>query len=117
MEKGMPPPPPPGYGPPPPGFGPPPPSYDPPPSSGQPHVVVVNPQFGPQPQHLRCPHCQTEIVTEIRTEANMKTHFIALALCAFGLWCCAPCPYCIDSCLVPKHYCPSCHTYLGEGKN
>ncbi|EFN65890.1 hypothetical protein EAG_09193 [Camponotus floridanus] len=47
----------------------------------------------------------------------MKTHLIALLLCALGLWCCVPCPYCMDGCLAKKHYCPSCGTYLGISEN
>ncbi|GAB1862695.1 LITAF domain-containing protein [Camponotus japonicus] len=110
--------------PPPPGFAappytpypqPPPPSQPQPPP--QPSVIITAAAFGPQSQHLTCPHCRANISTRVETEANMKTHLIALLLCALGLWCCVPCPYCMDSCLATKHYCPSCGSYLGIAEN
>ncbi|XP_012153001.1 lipopolysaccharide-induced tumor necrosis factor-alpha factor homolog [Megachile rotundata] len=116
MSKEMPQPPPPGFAPsPPPSFSPPPPP--PPYHPGQPNVVIVGTQFGPESQRLVCPYCHAQITTSIETEANTKTHLFALLLCVLGLWCCAPCPYCIDSCMVKKHYCPSCKAYLGQSHN
>lgn len=120
MEKGIPSPPPP-----PPGFIPPmpPPPYgesfpQPQPQPQQQHVIVIgNTQFGSESQHLTCPYCHALINTRVETESNMKTHLFALLLCAFGFWCCVPCPYCIDSCLSKKHYCPACNAYLGEASN
>ncbi|XP_029043983.1 lipopolysaccharide-induced tumor necrosis factor-alpha factor homolog isoform X1 [Osmia bicornis bicornis] len=106
MSKGMSAPPPPGFVPPPA-----PPSYH----DGRPNVVVIGaPQFDSEPQRLTCPHCHANISTEIQTQANTRTHLFALLLCVTGLWCCAPCPYCIDSCQTKKHYCPACKAYLGE---
>ncbi|XP_043586681.1 lipopolysaccharide-induced tumor necrosis factor-alpha factor-like [Bombus pyrosoma] len=120
MEKGvtMSPPPPP----PPPGFIPPPPlSHSvPPPSYEQPQtnpVIIRTLNFGPAQQNIICPTCHTNVFTIIEREANMKTHLFALGLCLLGCWCCVPCPYCMDSCLVTKHYCPSCRTYLGQSDN
>lgn len=116
MSKEMPHPPPPGFAPgPPPAFvpSPPPPPYNP----GPPNIVIVNTQFGPESQRLTCPYCHANISTTVETESNTKTHIFALVLCLFGFWCCAPMPYCIDSCLVKKHYCPSCKAYLGESSN
>ncbi|XP_015437963.1 PREDICTED: lipopolysaccharide-induced tumor necrosis factor-alpha factor homolog isoform X2 [Dufourea novaeangliae] len=122
MDKSMPYSPPP---PPPPGFmpgsgygGPPLPPSPPGNHEGQPNVVIIGaPQFGPESQRLTCPHCQASISTHVEKESNTKTHLFALVLCIFGLWCCAPCPYCVDSCLVKKHYCPNCKAYLGQMDN
>ncbi|XP_076681137.1 lipopolysaccharide-induced tumor necrosis factor-alpha factor homolog [Andrena cerasifolii] len=118
MEKGMPPssPPPAGFAPGPAYGGPPipPPMY----TEGQPNIVYVSSlQFGSESQHLTCPHCHASITTSVQTEANSKTHLFALLICVLGGWCCAPCPYCMDSCLVKKHYCPACKAYLGESTN
>ncbi|XP_076171163.1 lipopolysaccharide-induced tumor necrosis factor-alpha factor homolog [Ptiloglossa arizonensis] len=116
MEKNIPPPPPPvGFVSGPSFIQPPPP---PPYNDGQPSVVIVgNTHFGSESQRVRCSSCHADISTSIETEANMKTHMIALLLCVFGFWCCAPCPYCMDSCLVKKHYCPACKAYLGQSDN
>ncbi|XP_006623352.1 lipopolysaccharide-induced tumor necrosis factor-alpha factor homolog isoform X1 [Apis dorsata] len=121
MEKGIPspPPPPPGFIPPipPPPYGEFPPQSQSQPQS-QPHIIVIgNTQFGSESQQLTCPYCHAQISTRVETESNMKTHLFALLLCAFGFWCCVPCPYCIDSCLSKKHYCPACNAYLGEANN
>lgn len=83
----------------------------------QQNVIVVPTVFGKDPQHLICPHCRANIMTRVDSGPNSKTHMFALLLCVFGLCCCAPCPYCIDSCLVQKHYCPECKNYLGESNN
>ncbi|KOC61573.1 Lipopolysaccharide-induced tumor necrosis factor-alpha factor like protein [Habropoda laboriosa] len=114
MNKDMPAPPP-GFVPPPP-----PPPYFEQPQQQQPHIVVVERpvlQFGRVSQRLQCPHCHADISTRVESEANTKTHLIALLLCILGLWCCAPCPYCMDSTLVQRHYCPSCGSFLGEADN
>ncbi|XP_033329851.2 lipopolysaccharide-induced tumor necrosis factor-alpha factor homolog [Megalopta genalis] len=116
MDKGMPPPAP-GFatGPtPPPSYGAPPPHYN----DGQPSVIVVgSQQFGPESQRMTCPRCRAEISTRVETESNTKTHLFALLLCVFGLWCCVPCPYCINSCMTQNHYCPSCGSFLGKCDN
>lgn len=103
---------------PPPGFVPPPPYQPgvPPPGPMQPNVVVIQ-SFGPDTQRMNCPHCGANVSTRVETEANTKTHLFALLLCLIGCWPCVPCPYCMDSCLVKKHFCPSCQSYLGQFEN
>lgn len=105
--------------PPPPGFAPPPPYTagppPPPPGMQQPGVVFIQPTiFGPDTQRLTCPNCQASISTRVESESNSRTHLFALLLCIIGCWPCALCPYCMDSCLVKKHYCPACSQYLGQ---
>ncbi|OXU32014.1 lipopolysaccharide-induced tumor necrosis factor-alpha factor isoform X2 [Nasonia vitripennis] len=106
-------------GPPPVGFMPPPPYSDgAPPPAGAPNVVVMHaPQLGPDPQTMTCPYCAATITTSIETSPSMKTHLMALLLCLFACWPCAPCVYCCDSCLIKKHYCPSCQKFLGAYDN
>ncbi|XP_076623173.1 lipopolysaccharide-induced tumor necrosis factor-alpha factor homolog [Colletes latitarsis] len=116
MDKSQPPPPPGFMGPPPAYMGPPP--SMPPSGNREPNVIIVGAQqWGPDSQNVTCPVCHAHISTTIETEANTKTHLFAILLCVLGLWCCAPCPYCIDSCMVKKHYCPSCKSYLGQSEN
>ncbi|XP_077263711.1 lipopolysaccharide-induced tumor necrosis factor-alpha factor homolog isoform X1 [Temnothorax americanus] len=81
------------------------------------HTIVTGTAFSNESQRMTCPHCHADISTRVISEANTKTHLIALVLCLFGCCCCAPFPYCMDSCLVHKHYCPTCNTFLGESKN
>jgi len=119
--------PPQGMQPPPPGFAPPPPYTEGQPMAPphiahqhQPQVVVVTraaANFGPESTPMTCPHCQASISTRVTADANTKTHLFALLLCIVGLWCCVPCPYCMDGCLVKKHFCPACNTYLGQYDN
>ncbi|XP_012279489.1 lipopolysaccharide-induced tumor necrosis factor-alpha factor homolog [Orussus abietinus] len=99
--------------PPPPGFMPPPPytSHVPP----QPGVVIIQTQtFGPDTMPMTCPFCHATISTRVMQESGTKTHMFALILCLIGCWPCAPFPYCIDSCLIKKHYCPACNAFLGQ---
>ncbi|XP_034941572.1 lipopolysaccharide-induced tumor necrosis factor-alpha factor homolog [Chelonus insularis] len=106
-------PPPPGFAPPPPySPGPPPPGM--PPAPGVVFVQQTASTFGPDPMRMTCPHCQASISTRVDTEPNTKTHLFALLLCILGCWPCAPCPYCMDTCLAKKHYCPACKQYLGQ---
>lgn len=99
-------------GPPPPGFMPPPPYSH---TESTPNVIIIqNPVFGPDTQSMTCPHCHTNISTRVTQSPSAKTHLFALLFCVIGFWPCAPCPYCIDSCLIKKHYCPACNQYLGE---
>lgn len=104
--------------PPPFGTSPPYPYPQPPPQPPQqPSIIITGGSFGPETQHMVCPHCRANISTRVETEASSKTHLFALLLCVLGCWCCAPCPYCTDSCLVKKHYCPACGNYLGSHEN
>ncbi|XP_012220538.1 lipopolysaccharide-induced tumor necrosis factor-alpha factor homolog [Linepithema humile] len=83
----------------------------------QQNLIIMPTVFGSESQHLICPHCRANIMTSVESGPNSKTHMFALLLCVFGLCCFAPCPYCIDSCKVQKHYCPECKNYLGESNN
>ncbi|KAL2744851.1 lipopolysaccharide-induced tumor necrosis factor-alpha factor [Vespula maculifrons] len=86
----------------------------PPPPPPRPHIIV---SFGKKSQLTVCTYCGARISTRVETEASIKTHLIALFLCLIGACCCAPIPYCIDSCLIIKHYCPLCNSFLGQVDN
>ncbi|KAL2744852.1 lipopolysaccharide-induced tumor necrosis factor-alpha factor [Vespula maculifrons] len=91
-----------------------------PPMMQPPHqnvVIVGAGSFGSDTQVMTCPYCQSSISTRVESEASTKTHLFALILCLTGFWCCAPMPYCMDTCLVKKHYCPSCKAFLGQSNN
>ncbi|XP_014206785.1 lipopolysaccharide-induced tumor necrosis factor-alpha factor homolog [Copidosoma floridanum] len=62
---------------------------------------------------MNCPTCQMSVVTRVKTGATAQTHIIFILCCIFLCWPCAPCVYCCDTCLVKKHYCPRCNTFLG----
>ncbi|XP_077263725.1 uncharacterized protein LOC143898254 [Temnothorax americanus] len=81
------------------------------------HTVLTRMVFSKESQHIICPHCHADISTRVVSEANTKTHLLALLLCACGCCCCAPCPYCTDSSRVHRHYCPACTNFLGESTN
>ncbi|XP_071574949.1 uncharacterized protein [Temnothorax nylanderi] len=81
------------------------------------HTVVTVMAFDKESQNMTCPHCHADISTRVVPEANTKTHLLAVLLCSRGCWCCAPCPYYMDSCRVHRHYCPACSNFLGESKN
>ncbi|XP_063987206.1 lipopolysaccharide-induced tumor necrosis factor-alpha factor homolog isoform X1 [Diachasmimorpha longicaudata] len=105
---------------PPPGFVPPPPYTAGPPHAAAPAPAVIMVQhvaLGPESQRMACPHCHADISTRVESESNTKTHLFALLLCLIGCWPCAPCPYCMDSCLAKKHYCPACNSYIGQHEN
>ncbi|XP_043486160.1 lipopolysaccharide-induced tumor necrosis factor-alpha factor homolog [Polistes fuscatus] len=112
-------------GPPQPGFIPPGGSSPPPPYAGGPSplppqqnvIIVTSEAYGSEPRVMTCPHCRQNISTRIDTESNTKTHLFALLLCLVGCWPCVCIPYCMDTCLVKKHYCPSCGVFLGESSN
>jgi len=106
------PPPPPGYLPPPQGG-----QMGPPPPQQQRIVVVVNqPNFGPRPVDMMCPHCQCQIRTTTESEPGVMAWILAGVLCVVGLWPCACIPCCIDTLNSVTHKCPNCKHFLGRYK-
>ncbi|CAA9997533.1 unnamed protein product [Nesidiocoris tenuis] len=77
---------------------------------------VIHTSFGPEPQPLVCPHCQSQVTTRVNVQPTTKTHLAALIICLL----CFPCffvPYCCDSCQSTNHYCPRCNVFLGTYDN
>lgn len=69
--------------------------------------------FGPQPTAVVCPNCGTFIMTALQRRSSNLTHFAAFVLCLCGCWPCCLVPYCVDTCKIIHHHCPSCHQLLG----
>merc|ERR1719370_272827 len=77
-------------------------------------VIIVNqPNNGPNPIDMVCPHCQSQIRTATDSEPGPLAWIFAGVLCVVGLWPCACIPCCIDSLNAVTHKCPSCKKFLG----
>lgn len=50
----------------------------------EPIHIVTGMSFGKESQHMTCLQCHANISTRVETEANTKTHLIALILCLGG---------------------------------
>ena len=65
------------------------------------NVSVVNRgpmgMFGKDPPTTVCPNFQANITTSVETETGIVAWIAAGLLCAFGCWCCAPIPLCMDN--------------------
>ncbi|KAH8411074.1 hypothetical protein KR222_011749 [Zaprionus bogoriensis] len=72
---------------------------------------------GRDPTFIRCPSCQSDVVTVIHSTTTRRTHAAAIALCLVGLWACMCIPYCVSCCKTSNHYCPACSSYVGSRKN
>lgn len=80
-------------------------------------VIIVNqPNYGPNPIDMVCPHCQSQIRTATDSEPGPLAWILAGVLCVVGLWPCACIPCCIDSLNAVTHKCPSCKKFLGRYK-
>ncbi|XP_060655022.1 lipopolysaccharide-induced tumor necrosis factor-alpha factor homolog [Drosophila nasuta] len=72
---------------------------------------------GRDPTFVRCPSCQSDVVTTIQTKPTTRTHAFALGLCFIGCWLCCCIPYCMDSCKSANHYCPVCNAFVGSRRD
>ncbi|XP_023953944.1 LITAF domain-containing protein [Bicyclus anynana] len=84
------------------------------PSSGPTIVTTVVP-VGPQPTHMICPSCHSEINTDTQTKPGIIAYISGAVIFMLGgfLGCCLI-PCCIDSCMDVHHTCPHCDAYLGR---
>lgn len=83
-------------------------------------AIIVTPAptpLGPGPQHMTCPSCGAQIMTQVSDVATAKTHGLAIGCCLIGcvLGCCLI-PYCISSCQGQRHDCPNCGYNIGMYK-
>jgi len=46
--------------------------------------IITGVAFSKESQHMICSHCHANISTRVESEANSKTHLIALFLCLLG---------------------------------
>ncbi|KAH8371349.1 hypothetical protein KR093_007055 [Drosophila rubida] len=72
---------------------------------------------GRDPTFVRCPSCQSDVVTTIQSTPNTRTHAFALGLCFIGCWLCCCIPYFMDSCKSSNHYCPVCNAFVGSRRD
>ncbi|XP_023172731.1 lipopolysaccharide-induced tumor necrosis factor-alpha factor homolog [Drosophila hydei] len=101
-----------------------PPLYPPMPQPPQQSTVIIQTTttsnlvpIGSGPTRIRCPSCQAEVVTTVKSTPSGRTHCWALILCLFICWPCVCLPYCMDSCQNANHYCPNCSSYIGTYEN
>ncbi|XP_032785478.2 cell death-inducing p53-target protein 1 [Daphnia magna] len=73
--------------------------------------------LGPEVCTMKCPQCQAEIQTGIKTKPGLVPICSGILICLFGcvLGCCLI-PCFIKDCLDVEHFCPSCNAYLGRFK-
>ncbi|XP_069501681.1 lipopolysaccharide-induced tumor necrosis factor-alpha factor homolog isoform X2 [Ambystoma mexicanum] len=76
---------------------------------GGPAVMIGN-MSRDTPMRTTCPACQQAIVTSISHTAGAMAWLLCGMLILFGcVFGCCIIPFCVDSCLDVKHYCPSCN--------
>ncbi|KAH8375512.1 hypothetical protein KR093_001996, partial [Drosophila rubida] len=68
---------------------------------------------GPESTRVVCPNCHLEVMTTTEAKASTRTHVIAILMCTFCCWICAPLLYCTDCTRNIDHSCPSCNDYIG----
>ncbi|XP_063387402.1 lipopolysaccharide-induced tumor necrosis factor-alpha factor homolog [Cydia fagiglandana] len=89
----------------------------------QPHTVIretiiIQPPLKDAPMFFPCSKCYKRVLTKVKYVNTRKTHMMAGFIFGFTCWCCLCCfagiPYLIPTFKRVKHYCPECHTYLGD---
>ncbi|KAE8752659.1 hypothetical protein FOCC_FOCC000781 [Frankliniella occidentalis] len=76
-------------------------------------TVITAAAVGPEPTRLTCPHCHSQVTTNVEHSSNSRTHLFALLLCLICPLGCCFIPYCTNSCMAAAHSCPVCHQHLG----
>ncbi|XP_051757490.1 LITAF domain-containing protein [Ctenopharyngodon idella] len=64
------------------------------------------------PGRIICPHCMTEVLTEIEHLSGLLTWLICGGLTIFACWLCCCIPFCVDACKDVKHTCPNCKNVI-----
>ncbi|RWS10339.1 hypothetical protein B4U79_01459 [Dinothrombium tinctorium] len=89
----------------------------PPITNGQPLVrqlVVTMVGFGPYPQQMICPKCNSTIVTQTIPNPGLLTWILSGTLLLIGCFMgCCLIPCCISECQDVDHICPHCKSLLG----
>ncbi|XP_016369677.1 lipopolysaccharide-induced tumor necrosis factor-alpha factor homolog [Sinocyclocheilus rhinocerous] len=73
-------------------------------------MAVVN--LTDMPGRITCPHCMTDIITEIEYMNGLLTWLIFGSLVIFVCWLCCCIPFCVDACKDVKHTCPNCKNII-----
>ena len=84
-------------------------------------MFVLPPQFGPQRMQVKCPHCNSMVITQIEQDTSDKAWLFGFLICLLGGLCvfglCLSCiPCCLNSMQDTKHYCPACKNMIGQYK-
>jgi DNA-directed RNA polymerase subunit RPC12/RpoP len=88
--------------------------------AAQPAVPVVqNVTFGPSPMQIRCPNCQSNIVTQTYYSSGMMVWLIVLVLFILGwffliFWFFCWIPLLLSGLKDVHHVCPNCKHHCGE---
>ncbi|XP_016139744.1 lipopolysaccharide-induced tumor necrosis factor-alpha factor homolog [Sinocyclocheilus grahami] len=64
------------------------------------------------PGRITCPHCMTDIITEIEYISGLLTWLLFGSLVIFVCWLCCCIPFCVDTCKDVKHTCPNCKNII-----
>ncbi|KAF4118266.1 hypothetical protein G5714_000317 [Onychostoma macrolepis] len=95
--------------------------YQPPPYGFGDPIITVQPTIVPVvvgvsltdvPGRVTCPHCMTDVVTEIEHISGLLTWLICGSLAIFICWPCCCIPFCVDACKDVKHTCPNCKNII-----
>lgn len=76
-------------------------------------VVVPQQSLGSAPMHMRCPHCNHDVMTHTKKQVGLCTYVMVGVCCLF----CFPCfwvPLVVDAWKDTAHNCPNCNVRLGE---
>ncbi|KAL3996081.1 lipopolysaccharide-induced tumor necrosis factor-alpha factor [Sarotherodon galilaeus] len=61
---------------------------------------------------MKCPHCQTQVVTKTEYKIGILTWLIFAALLFVGCWPCYVIPFFVNDCKDVEHSCPTCNSVI-----
>ncbi|XP_005460585.1 lipopolysaccharide-induced tumor necrosis factor-alpha factor homolog [Oreochromis niloticus] len=64
------------------------------------------------PGQMKCPHCQTEVVTKTEYKIGILTWLIFGLLLFMGCWPCYVIPFFVKECKDVEHSCPTCNSVI-----
>ncbi|XP_063331524.1 LITAF domain-containing protein-like [Pelmatolapia mariae] len=64
------------------------------------------------PGQMKCPHCQTEVVTKTEYKIGILTWLIFGVLLLVGCWPCYVIPFFVKECKDVEHSCPTCNSVI-----
>uniref|UniRef100_A0A3P9BHU4 Si:ch211-202h22.9 n=1 Tax=Maylandia zebra TaxID=106582 RepID=A0A3P9BHU4_9CICH len=64
------------------------------------------------PGQMKCPHCQTDVVTKTEYKIGILTWIIFGVLLLVGCWPCYVIPFFVKECKDVEHSCPACNSVI-----